>query len=124
MVARSSAEAEYRAIALTTCEVLWVRQILKELGLKHMPPTDLKCDNRAALSIAANPVLHERTKHIEVDCHFIKEKVASGVINPSHISSSSQIADVLTKVLPVNQQDTLLLKMGVRNTAHSHLEGE
>ncbi|CAO2813647.1 unnamed protein product [Amaranthus hypochondriacus] len=117
VVARSTAEAEYRAMALTTCEVIWVTQLLKELGLKHLPSTVLKGDNNAALSIAANPVLHERTKHIEVDCHFIREKIASGVISRSHVSSTDQLADVFTKVLPVHQQNVLLSKMGVRSHA-------
>lgn len=117
MVDRSSAEVEYKAMTLTTCQVIWVTQLLKELGLKIFPSTVLKCDNNATLSIAANPILHKRTKHTEVDCHFIREKVASGVISPSHVSSSSQLADVFTEVLPVHQQSVLLSKMGVRNQA-------
>lgn len=111
-------------MALTTCEVLWANQLLKELGLKNMPSIALKCDNHAELSIAANPVLHKRTIHIEVDGHFIREKVASGVITPSHIPSSSQLADVCTKVLPINQQTHLLCKMGVRSTAPLSSWGE
>lgn len=104
-------------MALTTCEVLWITQLLKELGLKNLPSTALKCDNHAALSIAANPILHERTKQIEVDFHFVREKVASGVITPSNIPSSKQVADVFPKVLPINQQTFLLSKMGVRYLA-------
>lgn len=102
MVARSSAEAEYRAMALTAYEVIWVTQFHKELGLKKLPSIVLKCDNNVALSIAANPVLHERTKHIEVDCHFIREKIANGAIAPTHVSTPNQLADVFTKVLPVH----------------------
>lgn len=113
VVARSSAEAEYRALALTNCEVLWITQLLKELGLQHIGPTVLNCDNRAALSIAANPVHHERTKHVEIDCHFIREKQASTVIQPQYISTSNQLADIFTKPLPVSQHQELLFKLGV-----------
>ena len=57
-------------MALTTCEVTWLAALLKDLGVKKLPPTILNCDNQAALAIAANPVLHEKTKHIEIDCHY------------------------------------------------------
>lgn len=81
-IACSSAEAEYRAMALTTCEVLWLNQLLKELGLHHLGSTQLNCDNKVALSIAANHMHHERTKHVEIDCHFVREKQATGLIKP------------------------------------------
>lgn len=76
-VARSTAEAEYRADAMTTCEVVWESHLLKELGLKKLGPAILKCDNKAALSIAinpVNPVHHENTKHVEIDCHFFQRQ--------------------------------------------------
>lgn len=124
MVARSSAEAEYRAMALTTYEVTWLMSLFKDLGLRNLHPAALKCDNQAALSIAANPVYHERTKHIEVDCHFIREKIAQGIIHPSYVPSKAQLADVLTKALPTYQHNKLLGKMGVQSASHSHLERE
>ncbi|CAO2825263.1 unnamed protein product [Amaranthus hypochondriacus] len=114
VVARSSAEAEYRAMALTTCEVLWLTQLLKELGIPYLGATPLNCDNKAALSIAANPVHHERTKHVEIDCHFVREKQATGLIAPQYISTTDQVADIFTKPLPVHQHHTLLLKLGVQ----------
>ncbi|RVW88368.1 Retrovirus-related Pol polyprotein from transposon TNT 1-94 [Vitis vinifera] len=79
-VARSSAEAEYRAMALATCELIWLRHLLQELRFGKDEQMKLICDNQAALHIASNPVFHERTKHIEVDCHFIREKIASGCV--------------------------------------------
>lgn len=69
-VARSSAEAEYRAMAMTTCEELWVKQLLKDLSVPDQGSTPLFCDNRASLAIAANHVYHEHVKHIDIDCHF------------------------------------------------------
>lgn len=124
VVARSSAEAEYRTMALTTCEVTWLMSLLKDLGLKKLQTAALKCDNQAALCIAANPFYHERTKHIEVDCHFLREKVAQGTIQTSYVPSKEQLADILTKVLPVQQHNKLLRKMGVKLSRHSHLERE
>ena len=76
VVARFSDEAEYRAMALATCELIWLRHLLQELRFGKDEQMKLICDNQAALHIASNLVFHERTKHIEVDCHFIREKIA------------------------------------------------
>ncbi|GJY62669.1 retrovirus-related pol polyprotein from transposon TNT 1-94 [Tanacetum coccineum] len=75
VVSRSSGEAEYRAVALTCCEVTWLISLLKDLGLKDLGPVDLKCDNKAVIYIAANPVFHARTKHIEFDYHYVRDQV-------------------------------------------------
>lgn len=122
-MAHSSAEAEYRSMAITTCEITWLTTLLKELGIKTLGPAILKCDNKAAISIASNPVLHERTKHIEIDKHFVRDKVKVGVILPTYVSTRDQLVDLLTKVLPVNQHHRLLSKMGVAVPHHSRLEG-
>ncbi|KAJ9683174.1 hypothetical protein PVL29_018954 [Vitis rotundifolia] len=99
VVARSSAEAEYRAMALATCELIWLRHLLRELRFGKDEQMKLICDNQAALHIASNPVFHERTKHIEVDCHFIREKIASGCVATSFVNSNDQLADIFTKSL-------------------------
>ncbi|RVX19308.1 Retrovirus-related Pol polyprotein from transposon RE2 [Vitis vinifera] len=101
VVARSSAEAEYRAMALATCELIWLRHLLQELRFGKDEQMKLICDNQAALHIASNPVFHERTKHIEVDCHFIREKIASGCVATSFVNSNDQLADIFTKSLRV-----------------------
>lgn len=74
-VARSSTEAEYRAIAKATTELVRIRLLLKELGFNLVNPIKLWCDNQAAIHIASNPVFHERTKHVEIDCLLVREKV-------------------------------------------------
>ena len=85
MVSRSSAESEYRAMATVTSEVVWLLALLKTFGLGHNQPATLYCDSKTALYIAANLVFHERTKHIEVDCHFIRSKIQDGVIKTFHV---------------------------------------
>lgn len=99
-------------------------QLLKDLGLKKLPSVNLKCDNQVALYIAANLVFHERTKHIEVDLHFVRDKVVEGLIKPSYVPTHLQLVDLLTKITSVSQHQKLLVKMGVRNSPTSHLEGE
>ena len=114
VVARSTAEAEYRSMALTICEVMWLRQLLKDLGIKDIGSTVVKCDNQAALAIAANPVHHEKTKHVDIDCHFIRDKATEGIIiTPVHVSSKHQLADIFTKTLNTDQHQFLLHKLGV-----------
>lgn len=124
VVARSSAEAEYRVMSLTACELIWLNALLKDLCLKNMPTTTLHCDNHAAIFIAANPVYHERTKHIEVDCHFVQDKIQQGVLQTKYVHTSNQLADILTKILPMSQHQKLLHKLGVSSSTHSKLEGE
>lgn len=111
VVARSSAEAEYRAMALTTCEVTWLTALLKDLGINKLPPTVVNCDNKAALAIAANPVLHERTKHVELDCHYVRDQIKAGNITTAHVSSTYQVADIFTKQLSVNLHNSHLHKL-------------
>uniref|UniRef100_A0A803LRV9 Uncharacterized protein n=1 Tax=Chenopodium quinoa TaxID=63459 RepID=A0A803LRV9_CHEQI len=108
VVARSTAEAEYRSMALTICEVMWLKQLLKDLGLKSLKNTPLFCDNQAALALAENPVQHERTKHVEIDCHFIREKVIEGTVIPTYVKSSEQLTDLFTKVVSTEQYNQLL----------------
>ena len=73
--------------------------LFKTFGLNHTQPAFLYCDSNAALSIATNPMYHERTKHIEIDCHFIREKIEDGVIKTFHVPTRHQIADFFTKAL-------------------------
>lgn len=124
VVARSIAEAEYRSMALASCEITWLTSLLKDMGLHHLPPAILHCDNQAALALAANPVLHERTKHVEVDCHYIRDKLTSGSIVTKHIPTHSQVADIFTKALSTKQHYYLLSKLGAVDDHQTKLEGE
>ncbi|RDX63451.1 hypothetical protein CR513_58115, partial [Mucuna pruriens] len=89
-VARSSAEVEYRAMASATCELIWVKQLIQELKFADVQPMKLYCDNQAALHIASNPVFHERTKRIEIDCHFVREKLLAKEISTEFVNSWSR----------------------------------
>ncbi|XP_015166937.1 uncharacterized mitochondrial protein AtMg00810-like [Solanum tuberosum] len=97
VVSRSSVESEYRAMSQSTCEIIWIHHLLTEIGIKHYTPAKLWCDNQAALHIASNPVYHERTKHIEVDCHFIREKIQEKLISIDYVKTGEQLADLFTK---------------------------
>ena len=96
VVARSSAEAKYQAMALATCELIWLKHLLQELRFGKDEQMKLICDNQVALDISSNPVFHEMTKHIEVDYHFIREKIASGCRTTSFVNSNYQLADIFT----------------------------
>jgi len=97
VVSRSSTEAEYRSLSLTVAELFWLRMLMKELHLTLFCPPTIWCDNSGALALASNPVFHARTKHIEVDVHFIREKVANHDIQLHHLSTLEQLADIFTK---------------------------
>ena len=97
VVVRSSAEAEFRAMAQGVCELLWLKIILEDLKIKWDGPMRFYCDNKSAINIAHNPVQHDRTKHIEIDRHFIKEKLDSGLICTPYVSTHGQLANILTK---------------------------
>ena len=115
VVARSSAEAEFRAMAQGICEGIWLNRLLEELRVPLKHPMVLYCDNQAAISIAKNPVHHDRTKHVEIDRHFIKEKIEEGVFKVSYTPTNCQTADILTKALTRVNFEDLTEKLGMIN---------
>jgi histone deacetylase 1/2 len=96
-VSRSSTEAEYKALANATAEMMWIQRLLTELGISHDPIARLWCDNLGAKYLSANPVFHARTKHIEIDFHFVRERVAQKLLDIRFISTGDQLADGFTK---------------------------
>lgn len=111
-VARSSAEAEYRAMSSTAAELTWLSYVLRDIGAYISAPPVLYCDNLSALYMTVNPVFHARTKHIEVDYHYVRKKVALGSLVTKFISSSEQLADLFTKSLPKLHFRMLCSKLG------------
>ena len=97
VVARSTAEAEYRAMAHATSEIVWLRWLLSDMGVTYSSPTPLYCDNKSAIQIAHNSFFHERTKHIEIDCHFVRQHLQSGTIALPFVSTTLLLADFFTK---------------------------
>jgi hypothetical protein len=98
-VSWSSIEAEYHAFANAAAELTWLQSLPQELRVYLPNPPTLWCDNISATYLTTNPVSHARTKHIEIDLHFVRDKVASGSLHVKFISSKDQVADALTKPL-------------------------
>ncbi|RVW84739.1 Retrovirus-related Pol polyprotein from transposon RE1 [Vitis vinifera] len=115
VVSRSSAESEYRAMAQATCEIIWIHQLLCEVGMKCAMPAKLWCDNQVALHIAANLVYHERTKHIEVDYHFIREKIEENLVSTGYVKTGEQLGDIFTKALNGTRVEYFCNKLGMIN---------
>ena len=107
-MAHSSTEAEYRALANTTSELLWLRWLLKDLGMSTSSATPLYCDNQSAIHIAHNDVFHERTKHIKIDYHFIRYHLVHGALKLISVSSKDQLADIFTKSHPKERLHSLV----------------
>ncbi|GJS47901.1 ribonuclease H-like domain-containing protein [Tanacetum coccineum] len=99
-ISRSSAKAEYRGVANVVTETAWIRNLLRELHSPLLTATLVYCDNVSAVYMSANPVQHQRTKHIEIDIHFVRDMVKAGHVRVLHVPSSFQYADIFTKGLP------------------------
>ena len=123
IVSRSSSESEYRAMASAASELTWLVRLLEELGVSTLKPITLHCDNQSAIYIAKNPVFHDRTKHIEVDCHFTRDKVLEGLIQLTYLPTKSQLADLFTKALPSPHFKQLLSNLSLVDTTNPSLRG-
>ena len=113
VVSRSSAEAEFRGMALGICELLWVKKLLTDIGVELQVPMKLFCDNKSAIEIASNPVQHDRTKHVEIDRLFIKEQLDGKIIELPFVKSEQQLADVLTKGVSARVFEESVFKLGM-----------
>ena len=107
-MACSSIEAKYCALVDTTFELFWQRWLLKDLGVSTSSATPLYCDNQSAIHIAYNDVFHERTKHIEINCHFIRYHLVYGALKLISVSSKEQLVDIFTKSHPKGRLHTLV----------------
>ena len=114
-VSRSSTESEYRAIAHASAELVWLRSLLKELSVSSSSTPILWCDNIGATYLTANPLFHARTKHIEIDFHFVRDLVSSKTVSVRFISSKDQVTDTFTKPLPTAQFNSLCANLNVRD---------
>lgn len=113
MVARSTAEVEFRSMAHGIYESLWLKMLLTEVGFPLQGSMSLYCDNKAAINIAHDLVQHDRTKHVEVDKYFIKDHIKKGNICIPYIQTKNQLADVFTKGLRGVQFMSLISKLGM-----------
>jgi len=112
-VARSSTEAEYKALADGVAEVIWLQYLLTDLQIPSTSAPIIWCDNLGATYLSANPIFHARTKHVEVDYHFVRDRVAKKEIQIRFISSQDQLADVFTKPLPTSSFTAFRFKLRV-----------
>ncbi|KAG7547985.1 Integrase catalytic core [Arabidopsis suecica] len=119
VVSCSSAESEYRAMKQLTNELTWLKALLKDLRVEQDTPITMHCDNKAAIYIASNSVFHERTKHIEVDCHKVREKIVQGVTLPCYTRSEDQLADIFTKAASLKVCNFINSKLGLVDLTHS-----
>jgi hypothetical protein len=115
VVALSSAESEFRGMAKGLCELLWLKKLLTEIGFAPKSEMSLFCDNKAAINISQNPVQHDRTKHVEVDRHFIKHNLEAKTIQFPFVKSEDQLADILTKAVSSKEFHSSLVKLCIRD---------
>nr|GEY92992.1 ribonuclease H-like domain-containing protein [Tanacetum cinerariifolium] len=104
LLAKSSAEAEYKAISSVACKIIWILKILTGLKVSYNTPIDMFCDNGSVMQIAANPVFHERTKQFEIYLFFLREKIAGRIFKPIKFKFENNVSDLFTKRLPVQDQ--------------------
>ena len=114
-ISKSSCEVEYRAMAIVICEIQWLVYLRQDLKVPFEQPSLLYCDNDSARYIAKNPVFHERTKHIKIDCHIVREKLKKGLIHLLLTSTTEQLADIYTKVLGHLSFKNICFKLGFIN---------
>ena len=97
----------------TTCKLISLKALLKDMRFDQNTPIEIKCDNRAAIYISSKPIFHEKMKHIEVDCHFVREKVQVKIIFTPHISTEDQLTDIFTKAIENDRLKSSLIKLSI-----------
>lgn len=122
-VSKSSTEAEYRTMSLAASEVAWLQNLVTVMGLQQTVTPLMLCDNLSAVCLTANPRFHKRTKHFEVDFHYVRERVALKKLEVRHIPAALQLADIFTKSLPQDAFFKLRSKLGVSSPLTLSLRG-
>lgn len=117
-MAKSSTETEYRALAIATCELQWLVYLFEDLKITYIKTPTIYCDNGSTLHIAANPVFHERTKHLDIDCHIVIAKANNGTMKLLLVSSTDQIADFFTKGLYPSHFSSFKSMLGLLDVYH------
>ncbi|XP_074346779.1 secreted RxLR effector protein 161-like [Apium graveolens] len=117
VIALSSCEVEYMAAATAACQSIWLRGLLKEISGQQIGAITLSIDNRSAIELMKNPVLHGRSKHIDVRFHFIQECIERGGLVVKHVATQEQRADILTKPLGKVKFEAMKKLIGVENLA-------
>ena len=112
IMVRSSTEAEYRGVANAAAVVVWLQSLLRELGVPQSLPIVL-CDNLGATYLSINHIRHSRSKHVEIDIHFVRDYVANGVLDVWFVSTKDQLVDILTKLLSSFRFSILKNKLSV-----------
>lgn len=115
ITALSSTEAEYISATSAACQAMWMRRLLEDMNEKQLEPTVIFCDNKSAIAIAKNPAMHGRTKHIDTRYHFIRGLIADESLILLHCCTNEQVADVLTKALPIQKHIFLTEQLGVKS---------
>jgi hypothetical protein len=115
IVALSTCDAEYVAATSCVCHAVWLRNLLKELGMSQEEPTKIFVDNKSAIALAKNPVFHYRSKHIDTRYHYIRECIERKDVQVEHVKSQDQVADIFTK--PLKHEDFIKLRdsLGMTN---------
>jgi hypothetical protein len=116
----SSIEDEYKALSSATCEAVWLRRILEDVGEKRKGPTCINCDNKISIKLANNLVFHSRTKHIEIQHHFVRERIESKEIDQICCNTSDNVADIFTKHVGRTKFEVFRNKLGVVNNPFLH----
>jgi hypothetical protein len=113
-VAQSTVESEYAAMAHAAKELIWLQHLLRDIGMSKYAPTILRCDNQGAISLARNPSHHAKTKHVDVQLHFIRDHIEKGTIRVEYCPTEDMLADIMTKGLARDRHVKLLKLMGMR----------
>lgn len=115
VVSKSSTEAEFRAMSKGIDEAMWIKNLLEELKIPYIKPITIRCDNKSAISIAHDPVYHDRMKHVNINRFYIQDHLEQGVLKTEHVSSEEQCADIFTKGLPTKAMQHLVFKLGMKS---------